>query len=197
MPFGRIRLAADQLMLATSESDPGATIFEPGIVQSVPGLVLRKARIKDLSVNTIQLKNESVTVPASSWLGSDFDAPAGMTTFLEHNIVTRGVAGSLIYVQLFYVGFHGAIVPAYGGLMQVGCWVNSVQVIPAFPIAHWYDVGEPPRRVRQRVAMTAVTATGAIQTINVQWRAVVQLWEGATAGRIYAGTRVLSIAMKR
>src|SRR5262245_39109100 len=168
MPFSRIRLVADQFVIALDDDDPGALVWEQGTVQGVSGLVLKAARIKDLSVKTIHLKNESVTVPAGATLVSNFDTTTlnSPVTFAEQNISTRGVAGSLIFVQLFMQVVVGPI--SGGGTILLRGLLDNAVVAPALAIAGSF--GSPGQVEARRVSMTSIPATGSPQTINVKWQ---------------------------
>jgi hypothetical protein len=189
MPLSRLRLIADQFVLATAENDPGAAVFETGTVQGVSGIVLRKTRIKDLSVKTLHLNNECVTVPVADTVTSNWGAPYGSyATFLSQSITTKGVAGQPIYVLLLFSG--AATLNDEFGAVSGRCFVNGSQVFTGWIIES--NGGSPARRYSepQRADMAVITATGSTQTITVEWQAF-------GSGYINAGSMAMAIAMKR
>lgn len=152
------------------------------------GIVLRKARIRDLSVNTIHLKEGAVTVPALGYLASNFGPISSFATFLSSTITLKGVAGQPIYVMLLYSG-PGTLSSEFG-VIGGRILVNGVAVPGGWTIESYS--GATPVRVRQpeRISMAVVTATGSPQTITVEYQMF-------GSGYINAGAMALSVAMKR
>jgi hypothetical protein len=184
----RIRLVASQWLISANANEAGGLMFEPMTVQGVTGLGLRRARIRDLSVGAIHLKQGCVTQPVSSQLASNFGPVSSYTTFLSHSITVKGVAGQPIYVLMLYVG-PGTLTSQYG---SVGgrILVNGVAV-PGGWIIESYG-GPTPVRISQprRVSMAAVTATGAPQAITIEYQMF-------GSGYINAGALAISIVMMR
>lgn len=190
MNLARLRLVADQFMLSTLESNAGAAVFELGTVQGVSGLMLKKTRVGDAKVKTIHLKNESVTIPAFSQLASNFDTTLVGTfeTFAEQNISAKGVAGSSIFVLLLQ---QGTITVNGGGNCFVRALLNDSEVlVNKLAVTFPSPGGTGPF---QRISMAPVTATGSTQTLNIKWQVLISPF----TARVHAGTRVMSIAMKR
>src|ERR1700730_12084588 len=100
----RIRLLADQIRLSNNESDIGALIFEAGLIEGVSATVLRAALIGDLTVDTLQLQNESVRGLGLQTLGSDVAPDGGASTtfvdFLVDTFTIKGAPGSTIFLQI-------------------------------------------------------------------------------------------------
>ncbi|MDQ2084759.1 hypothetical protein RA307_31660 [Xanthobacteraceae bacterium Astr-EGSB] len=190
----RIRLIANLFVVAASASEAGALVFEPMTVQGVTGLGLRRARIRDLSVRTLNLKEGSVTVPAYTYLALPSAPVNSFTTFMSTSVTTRGVAGSQIFVMALFDG--SATLTVDQGSVTGRCLVNGVA---AGSLAAWQiaDRARLPsgsyisRAQPQRVLMASLTATGALQTITVEWQAV------GGGGYVDAGSAGLSIVMKR
>jgi hypothetical protein len=192
--FSRIRLQADQFRLSTTPTAAGDVVFEQGTFDGISRLILKKALIRDLSVKTINLKHESVNVPAYSELVSDFTVTStGDTndweTVFEHELVTKGAPGSTIYLLfLWQVGFTSV---SMSGSMFVRVLINGVQLLPQF-----FPGNSASGDGRQRAIMGTVPATGAVQTLNIRWEALPTGLSGAQS-ELDAGSRTMTVAMKR
>jgi hypothetical protein len=206
MPFSRIRLVADQFKLSTTATDVGAAVFELGTVQGVSGLILKKIRIGDLQVQTIHLKNESVTVPLFTQLASDYTQSGAVSpsefTFIEQNIVTKGVAGSNIFIECLsqITGLITAISPSNSfSNLNVRVLVNDAEVLASFLIESRDGSGNHTASNPQRVFMTSIAATGATQTINIKWNVRFSASFAGNTGtfQINAGSKAFVVAMKR
>jgi hypothetical protein len=207
----RIRFLADKFEFQLpGDDDAGAAVFEQRLVNGVPGLALKVGRIGNLTVNTIHLKNESVTVPVFSQLTSDFvtdphigSSPGVELTIFEQNIVTKAVQGSLIFVEALSQITGDVIAfdtnPSLGGI-SIRVLVNNAQVLAAFPIKSKGSSGSPNVDSNpQRVFMTSLVATGATQTINIKWNGLFSFTLAGHNGqfKINAGSRAFAVAMKR
>lgn len=198
----RIRLVADQFRIDTSESGAGGLVFELGTVGGVSGLMLRQARIKDLSVDTIHLNEGSVTVPDFTQIPSnvDFVSTGGVgsntvvtQTFAEQDIDTTGVAGEPIFFMLIQKGI-AQYVSGAGGSMTIKALLNNSEVLVNKSIGNFGGTGSTIDF--QRLSMASVTATGSLQSFNIKWQGVATL-AATTTFRIQAGARVMTVAMKR
>jgi hypothetical protein len=209
--LSRIRFVADKIQFGLADGDSGALVFESGTVGGVAGKPrLKSARIKDLSVNTLQIAGAAVTVPILSQLGSDFftDAHVGSSpgielTIFDQNIVTKGVAGSNIYIECLSQ-ITGDVTtfdtsPSQGAI-SIRVLVNSLEVLASFNIKTKGSSGSPNTDSNpQRIFMTSVVATGLTQTINIKWNGIFSFSLAGHNGqfKINAGSRAFAVAMKR
>jgi hypothetical protein len=193
MLASRIRFQADQIRLATNVAGAGQLIFGPGIVNGVMGTVLDSAFIGDVTIDTIQLQNGSVTLPATYRLAQAVAPAPGsasttFVTFFEDEFVVRGTVGSNIYLQ-----YQADIVtsgqdtqPAI--LPIVRLLRNGVQV------DGWTAPGSIERRVRSY--MEEIPATGGDQSFSLEWQ-VRSNSSGFTFPGVLTGSSFTRIAMKR
>jgi hypothetical protein len=181
-------LIANQWLVSANANDAGAVVFEEMTVQGVAGLGLRRARIRDLSVATLHLKEGCVTLPTLSVLAANFGPASAYSTFLIHSVVVKGVAGQPLHVLLLYSG-AGTLSSEFGAIG--GRIVVNGVAVPGGWVIESYG-GSPPRRIAQpkRITMAVVTATGSPQTITVEYQMF-------GSGYINAGAQAMSIAMMR
>jgi hypothetical protein len=205
--FSRIRFIADNVEFSLASGVSGTLAFESGTVGGVAGKPrLKSARIQDLSVNTLQIAGAAVTVPVLTQLGSDYTQSGAVSpsefTFIEQNIVTKGVAGSNIFIECLsqITGLITAISPSNSfSNLNVRVLVNDAEVLASFLIESRDGSGNHTASNPQRVFMTSIAATGATQTINIKWNVRFSASFAGNTGtfRINAGSRAFAVAMKR
>ncbi|MDQ2084758.1 hypothetical protein RA307_31655 [Xanthobacteraceae bacterium Astr-EGSB] len=190
---GRVKLIADQIRLATSEGSAGDLVFEPGTVGGAAGTVLRSALIGDLTVDTLQLENQSVTVPNFV----TYSGPTGLIstpnsywmTLLEDAFTVTAPAGSPIYMQVQSDTSGG------GQDTDPGVWqFNRILLNDSAQVDYWALISAK-REVRFNIF--AITATGSPQTINLKWQIYCD-WPVAGGASTYVyGGQLLRVALKR
>ncbi|MDQ2083088.1 hypothetical protein RA307_23120 [Xanthobacteraceae bacterium Astr-EGSB] len=190
---GRIRMVADQIRLSTAEGNAGDLVFEPGLVGGVSGTVLRSALIGDLTVDTLQLQNESVTMPNIT----TYAGPTGIvaipsytwTTKMEDTFLVTSPAGSTIYLQIqadIYAGGQGNTDPVI--LLYQRLTVNGSE------IRSW---AEQYYTRRVEFFITALAATGSPQAVSLKWEVYGDWPAGGYTNVNIGGAQMLRVAMKR
>jgi hypothetical protein len=189
----RIRILADQIRLGTAEGTAGDLIFEAGTVNGVAGTVLRSALIGDLTVDTLQLENESVTLPGlvtfGGGSGSLQSVPSfSWTTKMEDSFEVTTLSGATIYLQIqadIYAGGQG---DSNSALSQRLLLNDSVT------LASWYS----PLRERKVIARLATaTGTGSAQSFNLKWQVYGHWPVGGTSFVYLNEAKMFRVAMKR
>lgn len=190
--LSRIRLLADQIVLAALESGAGQVVFKSGLVNGSLATIIDELLIGDLTVDTLQLENESVTLPGVSTLGSNFsrtsttfDHPAG--TFIEDTFSVTAPAGSTIYLMVLadlFVTGQNSVTPS------VRLIRDGTTVIDSFN-----GVADTVTRNFPRFVIDQVTATGSPQSINLRWQ--VHSNSGSFGVTVASGSKHLRVAFKR
>lgn len=190
----RIKVLADQIVLTTSEGDAGALIFESGNVNGSPATVLRSALIGDLTVDTLQLQNESVTLPETLSLGSDVSVPglagSGPSAWydvLEDDFTFTAPNGTLVQIMvladLFMVGQSG-VAPS------MRLFLDNTTALDQFS-----GPGDTTIRNFIRFVIHELTATGSPQNVNLKWQIQSSNINNPVAAK--AGSHHLRVAFKR
>jgi hypothetical protein len=193
MSFGRFRMVADQIRLATAEGDVGDLVFEPGLVAGSAGTVIRSALIGDLTVDTLQLENESVTVPGLVTYSGPTGlllTPSAWTTLLEDSFTVSAPAGSTIYVKVqtdTYGGGQGNTDPIVNQYNRI--FLNDASVLDTWVL----------QNVERMITFNifTVTASGSPQIIDLKWQYTCD-WPVTNGGYTYVnGGQIMRVAYKR
>jgi hypothetical protein len=191
MATSRIRLVADRMVLSLSDTAAGSLVFEEGIVGGVSGLVLRSALIGDLTVDTLQMADACVTLPAIQTLGSSFAFSVGgatWQTFLQDTFTLTSPNGSTVFLQLqgdILLQGQNTVTPSARLLL------NDTTVLDQFD-----GVADTASRRFTRFAISSFTATGSVQTVDLKWQLTSSAPNNFSVSA-NAGSRTLRIAMKR